>query len=143
MLVAWEWFGVESETTLRVVLAIAMVLACTMFFVSLAAGPLQRLWSHRATARLVTERDYFFVAFAIALAWYVAFAFFGRVTADPKHAMAMPLSLPIAVACALLTVGVLVLLIRDFVYGRQAFARIRPATHIALTTLLVVGLALG
>ena len=38
MLAAWSWFGIESDATLRVVLAIATVLACTLFIVSLGAG---------------------------------------------------------------------------------------------------------
>jgi sulfoxide reductase heme-binding subunit YedZ len=143
MLAAWSWFGIESDTTLRVVLAIATVLACTMLLVSLAAGPLERLWSHRTSARLVTERDHFFIAYAVALAWYVAFAFVGRVTAAPVHAKALPLPLPVAIACGILTLGMLVLLARDFAFGRQAFASVRPTAHIALASLLVVGLVLG
>ncbi len=143
MLVAWSWFGIESDVTLRVVLAIATALACTMFLVSLAAGPLERLWSHRTTARLVTERDHFFVAYAVALAWYVAFALAGRVTVAPVHTMALPLPLPVAIACGILTIGMLLLLARDLAFGRHAFASVRLAAHMAVAALLAVGLVLG
>ena len=141
MLVAWSWFGIETDTTLRVVLAIATVLASTMFLFSLAAGPLERLWSHRATARLLSERDHFFAAYAIALAWYIAFAFAARVTV--AHATALPLPLPVAIACGILTVVMLLLLARDLAFGRHTFARVRPAAHMAVAALLAVGLVLG
>jgi hypothetical protein len=143
MLAAWSWFGIESDATLRVVLAIAMVFACAMLLVSLAAGPLERVWSHRTTARLVTERDHFFVAYALALAWYVAFALAGRVTVVPSHAVSLPLPLAVATACGILTVGMLLLLARDLASGRHAFARVRLAAHMAVAVLLTVGLVLG
>jgi vacuolar-type H+-ATPase subunit I/STV1 len=142
MPVAWSWFGIDSDSTLRVVLAIATVLACTMLLISFAVGPLERLWPHRTMALLLTERDYFFVAYAIALAWYVAFAMIGRVTAAPIKVGA-PLALPVAIASAILTIAMLLLLVRDRVVGRHAFANIRPAAHMALAALLAVGLVLG
>jgi sulfoxide reductase heme-binding subunit YedZ len=143
MLAAWSWFGIESDATLRVVLAIAMVLACTMLLISLAASPLERAWPHRTTSRLVTERDHFFVAYALALAWYVAFAFAGRVTVLPSQAVALPLPLAVASACGILTLGMLLLLARDLASGRQAFARVRLAGNMAVAVLLTVGLVLG
>jgi sulfoxide reductase heme-binding subunit YedZ len=143
MLAAWSWFGIESDARLRIVLTIATVLACTMFLVSLAAGPLERLWSHRTTAKLVTERDHFFVAYALALGWYVAFALAGRVTVVPAHATALPLPLSVAIVCGILTFGMLLLLGRDLAFGRQAFARARPAAHIVVAALLTFGLVLG
>jgi hypothetical protein len=143
MLAAWSWFGIESDATLRVVLAIAMALTCTMLLVSLVAGPLDQLLSHRATARLVTERDHFFVAYALALAWYVAFALAGRVTVAPAHDVGLPLPLSVAVACGVLTLGTFALLARDRASGRHAFARARPAAQVVVATLLAVGLVLG
>ena len=143
MLAAWSWFGIESDATLRIVLAIATVLACTMFLVSLAAGPLERLWSHRTTAKLFAERDHFFVAYALALRWYVAFALAGRVTVVPTHALVLPLPLSVAIACGILTIGMLLLLARDLAFGRRAFTSTRPAAHIAVAALLAVGLVLG
>jgi hypothetical protein len=143
MLAAWSWFGIESDATLRVVLAIATVLACTLFLVSLGAGPLERLWFHRTTTRLVAERDHFFVAYALALAWYVAFALAGRVTVVPAHAVVLPLPLAVAIACGILTLGMLLLLARDLASGTHAFARVRPVAHMTVAVLLAVGLALG
>ena len=143
MLAAWSWFGIESDATLRVILRIATVLACTMFFVSLVAGPLERFWPHRTTARLVTERDHFFVVYALALTWYVAFALAGRVTVVPAHAVTLPLPLTVAIICTILTLGMLLLLARDVASGRHAFARIRPGAHLAIAVLFSIGLVLG
>jgi hypothetical protein len=143
MLAAWSWFGIESDATLRIVLEIATVLACTMFLVSLAAGPLERLWPHRATEKLVTERDHCFVAYGLALGWYVAFALAGRVTVVPAHAIAPPLPLSVAIASGFLTLGMLLLLARDRAFGRKDFATARPAAHLAVAALLAVGLVLG
>jgi hypothetical protein len=143
MLAAWSWFGIESQATLRIVLVIATVLACIMFIFSLAARPLARIWPHRATAKLVTERDHFFVAYALALGWYVAFALAGRLTVEPTAAAALPLPLFAAIACAMLTVGMLLLLARDRAFGRHAFARARPAAHLAVGALLAIGLVFG
>jgi sulfoxide reductase heme-binding subunit YedZ len=143
MLAAWSWFGIESDATLRIVLAIATVIACIMFVISLAASPLERLWPHRTTAKLVTERDHFFIAYALALGWYIAFALAGRVTVVPAHVMALPLPLSVAIACGILTVGMLLLLVRDLALKRHAFTSARPAAHIAVAALLAVGLVLG
>jgi sulfoxide reductase heme-binding subunit YedZ len=130
MLAAWSWFGIESSETLRVVLGIAMALVCTLFLVSFAAHPLERLWRNRITSWLVTEREHFFVAYALALVWYVAFALAGRVTVVPPHAEGLPLPLPAAAACGILTAGMLL------------FGRFRLTGHIAVAMLLGTGMAL-
>jgi hypothetical protein len=143
MLAAWSWFGIESDATVHVVLVIAMALACTMFLLSLAAGPIERLWSHRMTARLVIERDHFFVAYALALAWYVGLALVGRVTVVPSHAVVLPLSLAVAVTCGILTIGMLLLLARDLAFGRHLFARVRLAAHMGVAVLFTIGFVLG
>jgi hypothetical protein len=142
MLASWSYFGIERDASLRLVLAVATVLACALFLAAVAAGPLARLRPGPATARLVTERDRFFVAFAIAIGWYVALALAGRLTA---HVPAVSTPLPLAVAIAIGTVaaGTLALRARDRAAGRNAFASLRPIAHALVAALLVVGLLLG
>jgi methionine sulfoxide reductase heme-binding subunit len=143
MLAAWLLFGLESDARAHVVLVIAMALACAMFLLSLAAGPIERLWSHRMTARLVIERDHFFAAYALAIAWYVGLALVRRVTVVPSHAVALPLPLAIAVTCGILTLGTLLLLARDVATGRHPSARVRLAAHVGVAALFTIGLVLG
>jgi hypothetical protein len=143
MLASWSWFGIETPARLGTVLAIASTLACTMFLGSLAAAPLERLRPGPATTWLAAQRDRFFVAFAFALGWYLAFALAGRVTVAPAPLPALPLPLAVAIAAATITLGMLLVLGRDRRAGREGFARLRPVAHAALAGLLAVGLVLG
>jgi hypothetical protein len=143
MLAAWSWFGIETDATLRIVLAIAASLACTMFVVSFAAAPLERLTRSRTAGWLVSERDHFFVAYAIALAWYTFFALAGRVTVVPSHSVSLPLPLAVVTMCGILTSTLLLFRSRALVSGRDLFTRFRPPTHVAVAVLLVAGFSLG
>lgn len=107
MLACWSYFGIEKDSGLRVVLGMALALACIMLALTLAGAAAARLRG-AATPAIAAERRHFQWLFVLALAWYVVFAVAARVTLLPAHAPLLPIPLYLAAAGAVLGLGTLV-----------------------------------
>lgn len=107
MLACWSYFGIEKDQGLRVVLGMALALACVLLGLTLMSALAAR--SHRpASAAIAAERRHFQWIFVLALIWYVAFAVAARVTLVPTHTPLLPVPLYLAVTAALLGLGTLI-----------------------------------
>ncbi len=105
MLASWSYFSIERDRGVRVVLGVALSIACIMLGLALIAGLAARVRS--SSAALVAERVCFHWIFVLALAWYVVFATAARFTLVPAHAPILPVPLAIAIVGALIGAGVL------------------------------------
>jgi methionine sulfoxide reductase heme-binding subunit len=100
MLASWSYFGIEGDRGLRVVLGVALTIACIMLGLTLITAAFSRLRT-RISSGLVAERASFVWIFVLAVAWYVAFAVAARFTLVPHHLPVLPVPLSIAIAAAL------------------------------------------
>lgn len=100
MLASWSYFGIEADQGLRVVLGVALVIACVMLGLTLVTALSVRF--RTGVAAVASERTHFQVIFVIAVLWYVAFAVAARFTLVPAHAPVLPMPLWMAIAGAVL-----------------------------------------
>jgi hypothetical protein len=100
MLASWSYFGIERDRGIRVVLGVALTIACIMLGLTLITAASARVRT-RDVSTLVSERTNFIWMFVLALLWYVAFALAARFTLVPAHVPALPVPLSIAIAAAL------------------------------------------
>jgi hypothetical protein len=107
MLASWSYFGIERDRGLRIVLGVALAIACIMLVLTLISAASASLRSRIGTA-LLSERTHLHSIFVLALIWYVVFAVAGRFTLVPTHSPPLPVPLSIAIATALLGAGILV-----------------------------------
>jgi hypothetical protein len=107
MLASWSYLGIEADQGLRVVLGVALAIACVMLSLTLITA-LSARWRTRVAPALVWERTHFQCVFVIAVLWYVVFAVAARFTLVPAHAPLLPVPLSLAIAGAVLGVGTLI-----------------------------------
>ncbi len=101
MLISWSYFGIERDRGVRVVLGVALTIACIMLslmLITVASGRLRA----KISSGFSSERTSFVWIFVLALIWYVAFAVAARFTLLPAHVPLLPVPLSIAVAAALI-----------------------------------------
>lgn len=107
MLASWSYFGIEADQGLRMVLGVALAIACVMLGLTLVSALSVRLRTGVAPA-LVSARPHFQWIFVIAALWYVVFAVAARFTLVPAHAPLLPVPLSMAIAAAVLGSGTLI-----------------------------------
>lgn len=99
MLASWSYFGIEQDAGVRVVLGVALTIACIMLGLTLISAAPGRLRTS-AAPDLMSERTSFVWMFVLALVWYVAFAVVARFTLVPSHLPMLPVPLSLAIAAA-------------------------------------------
>jgi methionine sulfoxide reductase heme-binding subunit len=104
MLASWSYFGIEQDRGVRMVLGVALAIACIMLGLSLIAAASAGLRT-RTIPGLASQRRHFHWIFLLALLWYVAFAVAARFTLVPAHIPPLPMPLSIATAGALMGVA--------------------------------------
>ena len=107
MLASWSYFGIEHDRGIRVVLGVALAIACSMLILALFAAASSRLRAG-STPALVSARLNFHWIFLLALIWYVAFALTARHTLVPAHTPLLPVPLLVVAAVALIGAAALV-----------------------------------
>lgn len=107
MLASWSYFGIERDRDVRVVLGVALSIACVALGITLVNAVSGRLRT-RGNPALTSKRTYFQWIFVLALAWYLVFAVASRFTLPSVQRPVLPVPLSAAVAAALLGVGMLV-----------------------------------
>lgn len=107
MLVSWSYFGIEQDRGIRVVLGVALAIACIMLGLSLIAVASARLRT-RISFAFASELKNFVWIFVLALTWYAAFAVAARFTLVPAHVPALPVPLSLVFAAALIGTGALI-----------------------------------
>jgi methionine sulfoxide reductase heme-binding subunit len=107
MLASWSYFGIERDRGIRVVLAVALAIACVMLSLTLITAAFASLGS-RISPALASERTHFYSIFVLALIWYVVFAVAARFTLAPAHISLVPVPLWMAITGVLVGAAILV-----------------------------------
>ena len=101
MLASWSYFGIERDRGVRVVLGVALTIACIMLSLTLLAAASARLRG-KVSFDVASERTNFVRILVLALTWYVAFAVAARFTLVPPHIPMLPLPLSVAIVATLI-----------------------------------------